>query len=257
MGRPVNSNVPEDGYKSRRQFNETGSIAKSDFAVVADFDNTKKIALDPTSQPTNSTVTIKSPTTAGDITITLPSTSGTLVTTSTDNPSFGIIQPISGTSPTATVSADTLNLTSGDSSLTISGSSITNTIDLRVANITNTKISNFGITIDGGGTAITTGIKGYVSIPFSGTISSWTLLADQSGSIAIDVWKDVYANYPPTVADTIVGSEKPTITTATNSQDTNLTTWTTAVTAGDVIGFKVDSCTTITRVTLVVKVNRT
>lgn len=114
-----------------------------------------------------------------------------------------------------------------------------------------------GITIDGGGSAITTGVKGYVSIPYACTINSWVLLADQSGSIVIDVWKDTLANYPPTVADTIAGTEKPTLSAATNNTDTSLSTWTTSVSAGDIIGFNVDSASTVTRVTLVLKVTRT
>lgn len=121
----------------------------------------------------------------------------------------------------------------------------------------NVKRKSFGITIDGGGSVITTGVKGYVTVPYTGTITQWTLLADQSGSIVIDVWKDTYANYPPTVADTIAGSEKPTLTAAIKNQDTTLSTWTTAVVAGDVIGFKVDSATTVTRVTLVIEMAAT
>lgn len=122
---------------------------------------------------------------------------------------------------------------------------------------TNVKRKAFGITIDGGGSAITTGVKGYVTVPYTGTITQWTLLADQSGSIVIDVWKDTYANYPPTVADTIAGTEKPTLSAATKNQDTSLSTWTTAVTAGDVIGFNVDSAATVTRVTLVIEMTAT
>jgi len=110
-----------------------------------------------------------------------------------------------------------------------------------------------GITIDGGGAAITTGVKGYLEIPFAMTITGWTLVADQSGSIVIDVWKDTYANFPPTVADTIAGTEKPTLSSAQKNQDTSLTTWTTSVAAGDIIGFNVDSAATVTKVTLVIK----
>lgn len=117
-------------------------------------------------------------------------------------------------------------------------------------------ISTAGITIDGLGAAITTGVKGYVEVPFDGTITGWTLLADQTGSIVIDVWKDTYANFPPTVADTITGSEKPTISSSNKGQDLSLSTWTTSVTAGDVLGFNVDSCTTITRATLVIRISR-
>ena len=108
--------------------------------------------------------------------------------------------------------------------------------------------------IDGGGSAITTGVKGYLEIPFACTINRVTLLADQSGSIVIDIWKDSYANFPPTNADTITASAVPTISAATKSQDATLTGWTTSVAAGDIIGFNVDSITTVERVTLSLRV---
>lgn len=128
-----------------------------------------------------------------------------------------------------------------------------------VGNISNSLVSTAAITfvIDGGGVAITTGVKGDIMIPFAATITEWTLLADQTGSIVVNVWKDVYANYPPTVADKITGSTPPTITTAPNAQSTTLTGWTTAITAGDTIRFNVDSITTITRVTLILTVTKT
>jgi len=117
-----------------------------------------------------------------------------------------------------------------------------------------------GITIDGAGSTITTGVKGYVSVPYSGTISSVTTLStDTAGpatacSIVIDIWKDTYANYPPTVGDTITASAKPTLSSASKSTDATLTGWTTSVSAGDVFGFKVDSVTACTRVTLTLAV---
>ena len=111
--------------------------------------------------------------------------------------------------------------------------------------------------IDAGGSVITTGIKGDLTIPFACTITEWTLLADQTGSIVVDIWKDTYANYPPTVADTITGSAKPTITTAVKGQSSTLTGWTAAITAGDTLRFNVDSITSCTRVTLSLKVSRT
>lgn len=111
--------------------------------------------------------------------------------------------------------------------------------------------------IDGGGATITTGVKGDLVIPFGGTITQWTLLGDQSGSIVVDIWKDTYANYPPTVADTITGSAKPTISTATKGQSSTLSGWTTTISAGDTLRFNVDSVTDIQRVTLSLKVTRT
>jgi hypothetical protein len=119
---------------------------------------------------------------------------------------------------------------------------------------TSDSVGAITIIIDGGGSAITTGQKGHLEIPFACAISQATLLADQSGSIVIDIWKDTYANFPPTDADSITASAPPTITTAQKSQDSTLTGWTKTITAGDILVFNVDSCTTITRVTLSLKV---
>lgn len=105
-------------------------------------------------------------------------------------------------------------------------------------------------TIDGGGAAITTGYKGAITVPFSCTITSVTLLADTTGSIVIDIWKDSYANYPPTDADSITASAPPTISSSNKSYDATLSGWTTSISAGDVLAFNVDSCSTITRIVL-------
>lgn len=110
----------------------------------------------------------------------------------------------------------------------------------------NLKVASIPFVIDGGGTAITTGIKGDIVVDFDGTITGWTLLADQSGSITIDTWKDTYANFPPLVADTMWGT-KPALSGAAKNQATGLSI---AVTAGDIIRFNVDSAATVTRVTL-------
>jgi hypothetical protein len=106
------------------------------------------------------------------------------------------------------------------------------------------------VIIGDGSSTMTTGVKGDLEIGFDCTITKWSLLADQSGSIVLNVWKDTYANFPPTVADKITASAPPTITTATKATDSTLTGWTTTVTAGDVLRFNVDSVTSIKRVTL-------
>lgn len=119
---------------------------------------------------------------------------------------------------------------------------------------TNQNRRSITLTLDGGGSVITTGIKADVRIPYSGTITGWEIVANASGSIVIDVWKDTYANFPPTVADTIAGTEKPTLSSATKNQDTSLSSWTTSVTAGDWIRFNVDSVSTVTRVHLSIQI---
>jgi len=128
-----------------------------------------------------------------------------------------------------------------------------------VAIETDLRARKYSITfiIDGGGSAITTGEKGHLRIPFACEIERVTLLADQSGSIVVNIWKDTYANFPPLVGDKITASAPPTITTAQKSEDDTLTGWTKAIVAGDILAFNIDSCTNITRVTLALKVKKT
>lgn len=121
----------------------------------------------------------------------------------------------------------------------------------------NARTSALGYAIDGGGDVITTGLAGIgLCIPYACTITEWTLHADVSGSIVVDVWKDTYANYPPTVSDSITGSAKPTISGANRATGTALTGWTTSIAAGDILYFNVDSCATIKRAVLTLKVTK-
>ena len=119
----------------------------------------------------------------------------------------------------------------------------------RDTEIAEAKKGQIFLTLDGNGSAISTGQKGYVRVPWSGTITGWEIVADTSGNIVVDVWKDTYANFPPTDADSIAGSELPTLSGVQKNTDTSLT-WTGsgAVTAGDWIGWNVDSASTVTRV---------
>ena len=112
--------------------------------------------------------------------------------------------------------------------------------------------------IDGGGSAITTGMKGFLEIPFTCTINQWTLLNDVTGGIQVSVWKDVYANYPPTSADNITAWGNPMqVVNATCNQTATMTGWTTTtITAGDIIGFNVDSDNLTTRCTVGLKVTK-
>lgn len=121
-------------------------------------------------------------------------------------------------------------------------------IDLTTAQ----KTRNITVDINGGGSVIATGLKGYLRIPVACTIIDWTILAQDglTGSIVIDIWLDTYANFPPTVADTITAAAKPTVTTNIKDTSSTLTGWTTAIPAGSVLGFNVDSVTTFQHVSL-------
>jgi len=120
-----------------------------------------------------------------------------------------------------------------------------------------TQYSTVTFIMDGGGTALTAGVKGTLTIPFACTISEWTLLGDQAGAISITIGKSTYANYPGTIT-TISGSAPPTISSGnTKGQSSTLTGWTSAISAGDVLQFTIASISTLTRVTLSLKVYRT
>jgi hypothetical protein len=116
-------------------------------------------------------------------------------------------------------------------------------------------IGTVGITIDGGGSAITTGVKGYVNCPFAGTIVQATLVTDQTGSIVVDVYKAAFST-SVLPSSSICASAKPTVSSAKGSQDSTLTGWTTSVSAKDTFGFNVDSATTVTKATLTLKIRK-
>lgn len=117
--------------------------------------------------------------------------------------------------------------------------------------------TSFEVVFDAGTAALTTGIKLDLRIPFACTIQEVMMLADQSGSLVVDIWKDTYANFPPTDADSITAAAPPTISAATKSQDATLTGWTTAIAADSILRFNIDSITGIQRCTLSLKVIKT
>jgi len=177
--------------------------------------------------------------------------------------------------------------------------------------------------IDGGGSEIAVNTIIYRRIPFSCEIISASLMADQCGEIVVDIWKDIWANYPPINDDSITASAPLTIeavkvgtATATtadhlidttadqfavtdigklvhnttdntyalitaynsdtdltldtdimesaesyeilpaNSEDINLVGWNKSIVANDVLAYNVDSCSRITRITIVLVVRK-
>lgn len=123
-----------------------------------------------------------------------------------------------------------------------------------VLNTTNAQTADIAFAIDNNGSAVTTGIKFETRVDFDCTIESWTLLADQSGSIQLDILKSTYANYP-TMAS-IVAAAPPAISAAQKATSSTLTGWTTTIAAGDVLRFSVASAATITRVSGILKVRK-
>jgi len=96
--------------------------------------------------------------------------------------------------------------------------------------------------VDGGGSVITTGTKGIMTIPFACTLTGWTMLSDISCTATMDVNRQTYANYDAAPTSIVGGSSVPTITTAVKGQDLDIANWTSvAIAAGDVLEFDVDT----------------
>lgn len=115
------------------------------------------------------------------------------------------------------------------------------------------RTTTIGITVDGGGSVLTTGLKGFFRVPQAATITKATLIADAAGDIEFDVLKSTYAGFPTQAS--IVASAPPTLSGVQKSEDSTLTGWTTAIAAGDVIGYEITGVPdTITRVTLILDI---
>jgi hypothetical protein len=115
--------------------------------------------------------------------------------------------------------------------------------------VSNTRTLNF--IIDGDGAAITTGIKGHVVIDADYTVTGWTVIADQSGSIVVDINRASFTNFPTT--SSIAGTELPTLSGAQKAEDLTLSSWTTTLNARDVLEFEVDSASTVELVTIALR----
>ncbi len=114
-------------------------------------------------------------------------------------------------------------------------------------------IKSIGISIDGGGAVLTAGVKGYVEVPVACTILSATILADQSGSIAIETWRTNSSSMPPTRAGVLFTNV---LTTSQASSDSTLANNTGLTLATqDRLGWNIiTNALSVTRVTLQLRV---
>lgn len=107
-----------------------------------------------------------------------------------------------------------------------------------------------------GQSALSPGVKGFLDVPMKLTILGWKILADQSGSAVIDIWKAPFASFPPVSGNSITGSVQPTLSGAQGASGSTLTGWTTTIDAGDVLAFNVISCSASQQLTLVLDCGR-
>ena len=115
-----------------------------------------------------------------------------------------------------------------------------------------------GFDFDNGGLLLPVGLTTIpVQVAFAHTIISATIVSFNTvtglapaGSIQVDVWRDSYANYPPTVADSITAAAKPTLTGASKATDATLTGWSKTGAAGDIYVATIVSASSIVAASL-------
>ena len=118
--------------------------------------------------------------------------------------------------------------------------------------------------IDGGGSAINTGIKGWIEAPFNGTIKSAKIFADEiSGSATVRIYKSTYDNYPFTegVDEAELISNGFLIASGYKAKFDDLTStganWVARnFVKGDIFVFDIEACSGFTRLTISLTVDR-
>jgi hypothetical protein len=115
-------------------------------------------------------------------------------------------------------------------------------------------VRNLKVVFNGGGLALVGGEQQDASVDYMGEITQWTLLADVPGNAVVDIWKDDFGSYPPTLADTITAASQPTLSATDHASDDTLPSWIRDVAAGDCFRFTIDSISAITRLTVIVKI---
>ena len=119
--------------------------------------------------------------------------------------------------------------------------------------------ASVGVTFDGGGgNVIALNTVAYAIMPITGRIDYWDLVGDVSGAVQIDVWKHASPT-PPVDADSITNGHEPKISASgVYATQTDLSNWLSVdVTESDILGFNVDSVTSMSRVTLMLHIVKT
>jgi len=110
---------------------------------------------------------------------------------------------------------------------------------------------------DGGTGVIAVGAWAEVYLPFGFTIRGWTLGGDVLGTLSIDIRVAPFADYPPDGADSICGTNPPTLAGDNKARSSTLTGWSVDVPSGSFLRFYVAACAGINKATLTLEGERT
>lgn len=175
-----------------------------------------------------------------------------------------------GTSGAATLIGATLNIpqygggTVGNSIQALTGD-VTASASSPSQSVTATLASNFKVgscgaiftTVSG---VVTNGTTAYAQVPYNGTITGWTLVStNASGSCTVTVFKNTYANYPPTSPTDNIFTVQPALVSQIKNQNLSPTFVGSQATvaAGDWIGFTISGVSLVSWVNLTLLITKT
>jgi len=108
----------------------------------------------------------------------------------------------------------------------------------RAPTASNIEYGSFGLTIDAGTQVIGTGSKGYVTMPYGGTLDNWDMVSNTVGNIQVDLRKSPFSNFPNTTS--VTSGNYIGMTNSQKSTNTTLTGWGLTFSENDVYEFYVD-----------------
>jgi hypothetical protein len=124
----------------------------------------------------------------------------------------------------------------------------------------NFKVGSCGVIFTAVSGVVTNGTTGYAQVPYNGTITGWTLVSTSaSGSCTVTVFKDTFANYPPTSPTDNIFTVQPVLVSQIKNQDLAPTFVGSQATvaAGDWIGFTISGVALVSWVNLTLSITKT
>ncbi len=121
----------------------------------------------------------------------------------------------------------------------------------------NVKKTTIGFTVDGGGSAITTGkVKGFFTCPYAGEITGYNIVAD-AGTCTVKTWKIATGTAKPTVAN-VISTSGVGLSSGTAIHSATVTDFTTtAVAANDIFAFDLTAVATATELSFNLEITKT
>lgn len=110
---------------------------------------------------------------------------------------------------------------------------------------------------DGGLSDVAVGSFADLYVPFGFDFSEWTLLADSTGIMEVDLRACPVASHPPSSLQSICGSSRPKLLGQDKAQDAILAGWSVSIPSGYVLRAVITACSGVKRANMVMRGVRT